>query len=113
MSNEQVTVTQADRDAAEALLYGSRNISLDECYQAFARHRLSTQPPSSDIEAERDRLREALIECGRAAGAFLADNVSTEFLMLVPAEVHARIGQLADACAPDDGPALKETPNVG
>ena len=36
-------------------------------------------------------LRCALIECGRAAGAFLTDEVSNEFLMLVPGEVKAKI----------------------
>jgi hypothetical protein len=50
--------------------------------------------PSKEVSGEVERLRDALIRCGRAAGALLADNVSTEFLMLVPAEVEARIASL-------------------
>ncbi len=44
--------------------------------------------------AENERLRAALIQSGRAAGAGLSDIVSTEFLMLVPGEVEARIATL-------------------
>jgi len=39
--------------------------------------------------AERDRLREALIDVGRTVGCGLADEVSTDFLMFVPDEVRA------------------------
>ncbi len=41
----------------------------------------------AEVIAERDRLRSALIQAGRNAGAFLEDTVSTEFLMGVPEEV--------------------------
>lgn len=40
------------------------------------------------------RMREGLIRAGRAAGCFLADNVSNEFLLLVPAEIEARLAAL-------------------
>ncbi len=54
---------------------------------------LSATPdtPSDNDRREIARLREALIACGRRAGALLADDVSTAFLMLVPAEVEAKI----------------------
>jgi hypothetical protein len=45
----------------------------------------------ASLQAERDALRAALIQAGRAAGAILADTVSTDFLLLVPAEVQARL----------------------
>lgn len=34
-----VEVLQIDREAAEVLLYGSKNVSLESVYAAFARHR--------------------------------------------------------------------------
>lgn len=46
------------------------------------------------LRAEVERLRGALIQCGRAAGAGIADTVSTDFLMLVPREVEAKIAAL-------------------
>lgn len=39
------------------------------------------------LTQEVERLRGALIEAGREAGAFLADNVTNDFLMYVPGEV--------------------------
>lgn len=42
-----------------------------------------------------EKLRRALIECGRAAGALLSDQVSNEFLLLVPEEVRARLAKLS------------------
>lgn len=45
-------------------------------------------------EAERDVLRTAVIEAGRAVGASLADAVSNEFLLKVPAEVRLVIARL-------------------
>jgi len=47
-----------------------------------------------DLVADNERLRSALIQCGRAAGAGLADTVSADFLMLVPGEVEAKIERL-------------------
>lgn len=44
--------------------------------------------------AEVGRLRAALIVSGRNAGASLADNVSTDFLMRVPEEVRLVIERL-------------------
>lgn len=44
---------------------------------------------ADEYEEEIGRLRAALIECGRAAGAPMTDDVSTDFLMHVPAEVRA------------------------
>lgn len=41
----------------------------------------------AQLEAEVERLRAALIQAGRSVGAHLADDVSTAFLLLVPAEV--------------------------
>lgn len=61
-----------------------------------------------EVEAlrdERDRLREALIASGRAAGAFLTDQVSTDFLMLIPAEIEAKISILANGGKIDNAPA--------
>ena len=40
------------------------------------------------------RQRAALIEAGREAGAFLADDVSDDFLLYVPGEVKGRIAKL-------------------
>ena len=40
-------------------------------------------------------MRDALIRCGRAVGAHLDDEVSDEFLLLVPQEVEAKIAALA------------------
>ena len=55
--------------------------------------------PSPDVA----KLREALMRCGRAAGAFLADDVSTEFLLLVPSEVEIRLAsQDAPSAPPSD-----------
>jgi hypothetical protein len=58
---------------------------------------------SSHIEEEarkvlgdNERLRAAMIRSGRAVGCLLADNVSTEFLLLVPAEIEARLAKLRD-----------------
>lgn len=45
----------------------------------------------AQLDAEIARLRNALIESGRAAGAILADDVSTDFLMLIPVEVKAKL----------------------
>lgn len=50
---------------------------------------------TTTAQATIDELRGALIRCGRAAGAVLSDEVSNEFLMLVPAEVEAKIAILA------------------
>jgi len=44
-----------------------------------------------DMADEIERLRGALIECGQAAGCLLAQEVSTDFLMGVPAEVRAKM----------------------
>lgn len=57
-------------------------------------------PPNSidprEAADEIKRLRAALIECGRAAGAHLADDVSTDFLMHVPGEVRAKLSANRD-----------------
>lgn len=43
--------------------------------------------------AERNYLRNALIQCGRSVGGLLADDVSSEFLMNVPGEVILKIAR--------------------
>lgn len=50
-------VAQEDREATEALPYRRGDVSLEECHQAFARHRLTAERKH---EAEVERLREAL-----------------------------------------------------
>lgn len=50
-------------------------------------------------DAEIARLRGALIEAGRAAGAFIDDTVSDNFLLLVPGEVQARLRLIDDTRA--------------
>lgn len=47
----------------------------------------------TELEAERSRLRCALIATGRHIGAGLADEVSTDFLMLLPEEARLRIAR--------------------
>lgn len=47
-----------------------------------------TQTQSDDLVT---RLRAALVETGREAGALLADDVSSDFLMYVPGEVRGRL----------------------
>lgn len=49
------------------------------------------------MQAEIDRLRGAMIRSGRAAGCFLADNVTTDFLMLVPDEIEAKLASLENS----------------
>ena len=53
----------------------------------------ATEVQSREIAA----LREALIETGRHAGAVLSDDVSTEFLLLIPNEVKLKLQALKDA----------------
>jgi len=45
----------------------------------------------AELKGEIERLRAALIECGQAAGCLLSPEVSTDFLMGVPAEVRAKM----------------------
>jgi hypothetical protein len=59
-----------------------------------------TDPKTVTVQ---ERLREALIRSGRAAGALLADNVSDDFLMLVPGEIEARIAALQSERASMEG----------
>jgi len=49
-----------------------------------------------DLMNANARLRQALIECGRAAGAFLSDDVSTDFLLQVPDEVRLKFEELTN-----------------
>jgi hypothetical protein len=49
----------------------------------------------TEVEAERDRLRLALIAAGTEAGAFLSTEVSTEFLLKVPGEIRLVMARLA------------------
>jgi hypothetical protein len=49
---------------------------------------------ASEKDREIARLRNALIEAGRASGAFLDDRVTTDFLMGVPKEVDLKIKRL-------------------
>ena len=58
--------------------------------------------PATDA-GEGRKLREALIAIGRAAGCFLADDVSTDFLLLVPAKVKAALSPQAPS--PSEGGA--------
>lgn len=48
-------------------------------------------------------MRGALIEAGRAAGAFLSNEVSDDFLMLVPGEVKAKLEALEARVAEIEG----------
>jgi len=57
------------------------------------------------LRAEIDRLRAALIKAGRAAGAQMTDEVSTDFLMHVPDEVEAKIFALSEECSRQPEPA--------
>ena len=90
-------ITEADHDAVD-WLYEMGVIAphhLRLANEAFARHREQTERQSADrieaLEAENERLREALIKGGPTAGGSLPDIVSTGFLMLVPEEVSAKI----------------------
>lgn len=51
----------------------------------------------SELRAEVDSLRKALIACGRNVGGLLADEVSTDFLLLVPEEVRLVVERLRAA----------------
>jgi len=62
------------------------DIELEQVVELWNRR---ASPPSQSVSEQ--ALRTALIECGRAAGCILADEVSNDFLMLVPAEVKARL----------------------
>lgn len=46
-------------------------------------------------------LRQALIACGRHVGAFLVDDVSTDFLMNVPEEVRLKLSALSQSNVAD------------
>jgi hypothetical protein len=73
-------VTKAEIHAlADELLDGDRASQVDFARAVLARW---GRPPS-DTES----LRSALRECGRAAGAFISDECSDEFLLQIPAEV--------------------------
>jgi hypothetical protein len=50
-----------------------------------------------ELRTERNALRKALIETGRLAGGGLADNVSSEFLAHVPAQVNGKLTELREA----------------
>ncbi|MER8827187.1 hypothetical protein NKH73_13955 [Mesorhizobium sp. M0938] len=52
-------------------------------------------PPVGDAAEAVDKLRKALIAVGRNVGAFLANDVSTEFLLLVPEEVRLAMERAA------------------
>lgn len=54
----------------------------------------------SSALADISRLRKALIETGRAVGAGLADDVSTDFLMLIPEEVRLKVAALRASAEP-------------
>jgi hypothetical protein len=59
--------------------------------EAIAAWNTRTSVPLPTLTGEVERLRTALIEAGRSAGALLADEVSTDFLMLIPDEVKAAL----------------------
>lgn len=84
--------TQEDRGRATQWLEGNchlvRHWTLPKILAAYASH------VATEKDEEIERLREALIDCGRIARAFVADDVSADFLMTVPAEVRARITTL-------------------
>ena len=83
---------EADRQIAETI--GRWTLLLDAAARSIdAAEAASTIERLSAIEQERDRLRTALIDAGRAAGGGVADTVSTDFLMHVPAQVTARLGR--------------------
>jgi len=65
------------------------SLNLDEARTILSALSALTVEPASNA------MRDALIRCGRAVGAHLDDEVSDEFLLLVPQEVEAKIAALA------------------
>lgn len=54
---------------------------------------------TDEAKALTERLREVAIKSGRAIGAFLADDVSNDFLELIPAEIEAFATRMKEANA--------------
>jgi len=91
-ANEQGCLTATFRTAAGAGLLELECANHGACDCRDEKYR--------NLQQENARLREALIRAGRAAGCWLADNVSAELLMQVPAEIEARIGRQTERADP-------------
>ncbi len=72
-----------------------------KAYRETPEHRFPSDPHAEffpiDLENAADeigQLRSALIRSGRAVGAFLSDDVSTEFLVMIPQEIELVMARL-------------------
>lgn len=93
------TIITRMREAATAvgqsLPRGGNRDDVRAYYQAHERFRGVADPEAVLLLIhERDRLRQALLQSGRAVGALLADGVSSDFLMRVPEEARLRVERL-------------------
>lgn len=100
---ERLTAVVAERDAAIAekdqLRKEAFALAAHQCEAPYSRENGDIGCSAQDklrsnivtLTDERDRLRKALIECGRIVGCFLHDEVSTDFLMGVPNEIRAAL----------------------
>jgi len=90
-----------ERNPSHALRNIMRDVPEDEL-QANVDHIVAAQPDNIRLlldelyrlRGREEELRKALIACGRNVGAWLADEVSSEFLMLVPEEVRLVVERL-------------------
>lgn len=90
-----MTIRTADEELP-ALLRSRIGTEFDgECTLSEA-EALQTATLIEQLHNRVERLRGAMIRSGRAAGCVLADSVSDEFLMLVPAEIEAKVEQLVE-----------------
>jgi hypothetical protein len=85
---------EAERDSYSYLEAQIAALQSDEFANQMATNLGASVTRLAELVIERDKLRAALIEVGRNAGASLADTVSTEFLTGVPEEVKLVIDRL-------------------
>lgn len=82
----ELSTTQREREELRANLeIAESNLALEEKVHAVCDEKLIT------IRKERDELRSALIDSGRAAGCLLADKVSSSFLLYIPEEIKLKL----------------------
>lgn len=97
---------RAGHAAAEEALgaHGSERLlqAIENAWAEYQADNPTPQPAEARgiVEAE---LRGLVIACGRAAGAYVSDECSHEFLKYIPAEVEAKIAALSATLSPQAG----------
>jgi hypothetical protein len=76
--------------------------------EIFKKRALTAESANREKDAEISDLRKSLIQAGREAGAFLADEVSTTFLRGVPEEIKLKLASLRASVGGEKWIEIKE-----